>query len=503
MRTAKGILIVLMIAVVIVVGCVMCRTTDDGRRTTEALGTPVGCLQVPGQYSTIQSALNVVRAGQCIVIAPGAYAGNLVLKTSGTASNPIVIYGGGATVTGGITDNANVGYYTLDGLKVVGNIDLGGRTWVGESNPNGGGVGYVLRGMCVEGKLLIYGHHNLVENSEFSGKGSVDIGIKEQLTASHDNIYRNNVVHDYTSRGIHSMQSTANVLIEGNVVYNIGEMAIDCDGAGLPVTGCVVRENTIYASNGGSAFGAVELENCFDCLIESNIIRDSNSIGVVAISYGAEYTKDKVEYRTRNTGSTIRGNTITNVGYDGILCWGSPGWAITGNTVSKTLTRRSYFGGIVLTIYGGYSCNNTTVTGNNISMSTVAHLFYEGALTGVVSDYNTFDVSGNKWARKIGSSYTTYSLDGWRSNFGWDTHSGFGTVVPTPVPPTVTPTPVPPTATFVPPTFTPTATLTRTPTPTPTRTPTATSTPTSTPTPVCSGDVVMIGGVRYCVVPWP
>ncbi len=143
------------------------------------------------------------------------------------------------------------------------------------------------------------------------------MGCLIAIPASHDNVYRNNVIHNFLNRGIWSMHATDNILIEGNTVHDV-VYGIDCDGAGVPVTRCNVVNNYVYNS-GRNGWGAgISLEDCFGCLVQGNTVGDmQNGLGIFAENYGngsweSWHTINNMEYRDDASNTSILNNVIYN-----------------------------------------------------------------------------------------------------------------------------------------------------------------------------------------------
>lgn len=262
---------------------------------------------------SIQASLNAARAVDVIVVKAGTYNESLTLKTSGTASLPITIKCEtplGCTVNSGTSISLATGgaidYYIIDGFKFTSTsselytLDFGAGIAQPELTINAGNDHFIIRNSYIEGTVRFFGAYNLVENNEFGGNDYFMNAITDKWVSSHDNIYRNNKIHNYKVRGIWTMQRTNNILIEGNTIYN-GQNGIDCDGAANLETRCVVRGNTVYGMTTGQGYGIL-FENCFDCIAEGNVIHDTNE-GIQVINYGIGYTNDGIEYRTKDTGS--------------------------------------------------------------------------------------------------------------------------------------------------------------------------------------------------------
>ena len=286
-------------------------------------------------WSSIQQCLDRVRPGDTCNILGGPYHESLTLKTSGSPTATITIKSSNdqtvivdsgsmkSLVTGGRID-----YYTIEGLSLISSyspssqsdasIDLGANIPFSESDKTAGNNNIVFRNCYIEGSIYFYGHHNLMENCELNGKNVYQNAVLNKFAASYNNIYRKNLIHDYLTRGIWSMQAADNVLVQGNTIHDV-QYGIDCDGAFISVTACDVVNNNVYNTGKDGDWGsAIYLENCFHCLAQGNTVHDIRSgVGIFAINYGNGssanwHTFHDIEYRDDDSNTSILNNVIYN-----------------------------------------------------------------------------------------------------------------------------------------------------------------------------------------------
>ncbi len=380
-------------------------------------------------FKTVQKCLNVVTAGDTCVVRQGTYNESLKLKTGGTASLPITIkcaVSKTCTVHSGnaqtLVSGNHTHYYIIDGLRFISTavnnqatLYFGQGTVWSKDDKTMGNNGFILRNCYVEGDVKFYGHNNLVEKCELNGKNLWSNGITDGYAASYDNIYRNNVIHDYKVRSIWTVQYTDNILIEGNEV----DGHIDCDGAGHPVTRCYVRNNIIHDAEIG-----IQIENSFDSVFEGNIIHDVQ-FGMLIVNYGLgpDFYAD-AEYRDTISNITVRNNLIYNVTSNGIYIYGASGGQIVNNTIQYPLANSGYYGAIALAKYGNFYSHDWELKNNILSSRNVSFLFASpsGGLPGLVSNYNLYD--GTKFVQKIGSTFNNKTVTQWQA-MGLDVNSTF------------------------------------------------------------------------------
>lgn len=312
-----------------------------------------GTLEQP--WLTIQKCLDQAQPGDTCEILGGVYNEALVLKTSGTESaritlkkhaNEAVTVNSGSKKT--IVSGGRVSYYTIDGLRLIANftpadqsdvsIDLGKGVSFSRTDKTSGNHGFIVRNCYIEGAIHFYGHANLLENCEINGKNIYQNAVIDDYATSYDNVYRSNTIYAFVVRGIWSKEATHNILIEGNIIHDI-QHGIDCDGAAVPVTNCQVIGNHIY-NVGISEWGSgIFLENCFECVVENNTIHEiQNGAGIYVINYGngdstGWQTFNQVEYRDRNSNTSIVGNLIYNYNHNaGLYVTSVNGLKIDHNT---------------------------------------------------------------------------------------------------------------------------------------------------------------------------
>ena len=214
-------------------------------------------LAVPGDFATIQGALNAAVAGDTIEVASGSYSEKLVFPSSGQAGAPIVLTaapGPRPVIDGTGVNGANMvfinsrSFVTIEGFEIVNNLGVS----------DGSGIRIV-------------------------GNGT-------------DIVVRNNLIHEI--RGIHAMgitvygtdpQPISNLLIENNQIF-------DCDPA----------QSEALTLNG----------NVDGFEILGNLVRDVNSIGIDMIG-GETDIQPNSTLVARN--GVVRGNTVlrANANYEG------------------------------------------------------------------------------------------------------------------------------------------------------------------------------------------
>lgn len=359
-----------------------------GISTTPALAATITVS--PGE-SIQTKCLDVVNPGDICTINAGTYSEALSLKRSGNQQSPITLRANGTvTLNSGsaktLVTGGRVDYYTFEGVRFLANftptnqsdvsIELGANVAWSRDSKTVGNHGFIFRNCYIEGAIHFFGHNNLVENCEFNGKNNWSNGLIDNFATSYDNTYQNNVIYDYKFRGIWSMNLTDNILMKDNTIHNVVH-GIDCDGAGEPITHCNVINNHIY-NVGTTEWGSgIFLENCFDCLIQGNIVHDNKEgPGIFDINYGngssrGWHTYNNIEYRNRASNTKITNNVIYNrPAGAGMLIESVNGLVIDHNTI--------YYVGTLPSIRFVSETDDLGVTYNPINETITNNIFYSG-----------------------------------------------------------------------------------------------------------------------------
>lgn len=312
-------------------------------------------------FLTVQKAINTVSAGDNIYLRSGTYNENVIIYTIGTSANPITLQNFGnevATINGGSeialrsAPNSSAAYWIIDGITIRG---TGRYTtvfgWWGETATSN----MIVRNCNIFGANFIMGSYSTWENNNINGTGYAgtfgDGGICDG-NGSNNNVYRNNIIHDFTNsdaRGIWTQGNSHHNLIENNTIYNINGsglgQCIDLDGASTLEWNHTVRGNTVS----GCSYVGIQLENVFASTIENNNIDGTGaSAGIIVINYdsvvgctaGGGYgdLDGNNNCEGNDTENIIRQNVIWTTGvwswgYGGIMNWYAGGLHISGNTI--------------------------------------------------------------------------------------------------------------------------------------------------------------------------
>lgn len=197
-------------------------------------GLPSGAtVHVPGDYATIQEAVNAAGAGGKVFVHAGTYSENVVIRDSG-----LRLHAAGKAVLDG-TDLKGIG------IHVLGN-NL--ATPVRDVEVSGFEVKNFERGIIVQfgHSAVIHGnevHHNAKATPRVLGEAT---GI--ELAPGFFSEVTENAVHNNGEGGIQLRIGSADNLVKGNLIYENGTQragATEMEGNGIVLTGLGTTRNLV------------------------------------------------------------------------------------------------------------------------------------------------------------------------------------------------------------------------------------------------------------------
>jgi hypothetical protein len=188
-------------------------------------------LRVPGDFSTIQAAINSAAPGDTIVVEPGTYVENL--RFDGKAVTLQSTSGPTRTIIEGINDTA---------------VDIG---------PNGAIIGFIIQkgvayfgaGMAVHGTGTLIKHNIFQSNTQSGGGFGAAIGGNNASPTIERNIFRDNTCDNQFLSGVISFVNSSSPVIVNNILHDNPCRAINMTlpGGTLPL----VTNNTIVLNRAG------------------------------------------------------------------------------------------------------------------------------------------------------------------------------------------------------------------------------------------------------------
>jgi len=361
--TASALILLAVFLVYTAVGIFLFFSTGDGASAAVYGNT----LSVPGQYGSIQAAINASHNGDTVLVANGTYSENInftgknitvksvngasVTKIQGTgANNPVV------TIATGETSSAVLQGFTIDNQSGT-NTQSRGISISGSAAPT-------IRNCVVEG--------NSVTSSYVDGAGIYINGG----TASIEGTTVGNSGKGNTSRsgaGIYGTSLSAPLALSGSTVgYNSAT-----SGAGIYMSNAgqlTTINDTTFSHNSSSQNGGAIYGNGSPITLNGTTLSNnsSNQDGAGICMYGGNATLSVY-------GSHINGNAGRNGG--GIYGWSSPTMTVNDSTVDSNTASLSG-GGLYLNATTGTAVfNHTSLSGNSVSSNHGGGVYSNSALS--------------------------------------------------------------------------------------------------------------------------
>jgi nitrous oxidase accessory protein len=283
----------------------------------------------PGNYSTIQSAINAASNGDTIFVYAGTYHENIVIGTTitllGENRNTTTISGNSVAATVNITTKSII----LKGFTIRND---GSQDGVYTSTSSHQFMNDIFTGTS-HGIYLFYSSENSMEQNLFYGntRTGIYMQVGANNTISHNQFYNNTAEAMY-------LTGCGATHIERNSIHDNG-IGIH----GLEVTGIIIRNNTIVANNWGIRFdGMFTVHSNFNTISHNTI--DDNTMGGIHIEHSQfnhiEFNEIKGNGRgidfTYTGLNTISSNNISSSTVVEIMLTYSLGDLVTKNNIDNT-----------------------------------------------------------------------------------------------------------------------------------------------------------------------
>jgi Right handed beta helix region len=392
-------------------------------------------LHVPGDFATIQAALDAALPGDTVEVAGGVYHEKLVFPASGAPGQPIVLRA--AAGQGPILDGTGVAgenMVLIDGKSHLRLVGFEIRNHLGVAD--GSGVRILGSGTDLE----------IRDNVIHDIRGSDAMGITVYGTESQPIsalVIAGNQIYDCDPAQSEALTLNGNVAgfeITGNLVRDVNNIGIDMIGGetdiqpdpGLVARDGVVRGNVVLRANsdyGGGYAGGIYVDGGRDLVLENNLVAESD----LGIEIGAE----NAGLFTENV--VVRNNVLHHNERAGLVFGGFESAAgrtrdceFRGNTLYANNTvgesgQGTYFaGGGVAEIWVQFSEHNT-VEGNAVYAgpeNVFVGSYDPGSSIDNTFDYNLYWSAGGVEAGEFSNNGT--SFDGfadWQSGSGQDAAS--------------------------------------------------------------------------------
>lgn len=341
-------------------------------------GTPCTRL-VPGEYPTIQQAIDVSFPLDTIIVGPGTYFENIDFKgravsliSSEGSENTVIDGRGSGTVI--IFNNAEGPETVLQGFTIQNGKASYLPRMPGNNDYCGGGI------YCFKSSPLI--EKNIIRDNRSLGMGGA-IFCYDSKTEIKSNLIEANHATDYAG-GIYARMSDLSVaynVIEDNVCYDTG--------GGLHVfeTSLALKEN-IISGNMAESNGGISIDDYCTATISNNIITENlgnEGSAVQGISGGSPMSithnlieknfsggvfghgmlHDNIIRQNEGCGACWSGRATHNLITDNVTSNGCPGLECNGKVERNIITHNTTSGSGA----GGIQCASSTVDRNIIAFN--------------------------------------------------------------------------------------------------------------------------------------
>jgi len=316
-------------------------------------------------YTTIQAAVDAVKAGDTILVYNGTYTENLLISgKTGTLTNQFILQvapGNTAAIDGNYANNTvnitgSSHYWTIDGF----NIKNAGNTYFG---------------------VRIYtSDYITIKNNTIYQDSKTAIGTAITSINSQPLYVYNNIIHTWKDYSMDIADRTDNFEAHDNIIFDV-DIGIKC----ARNVNCKIYNNWIYGTNGPDYGYAIYLRDTQNARVYNNMMESSNfsSVGAFQIyRYGAEDNLD----------GQIYNNTVVSL---------NGGTAITMDNGSTHgfIIKNNIFHGFSVGISFGSATNNNHYGWNDFS-NCLTNVVNKGTNnvndSGNISDNAVFVTSGNK-----------------------------------------------------------------------------------------------------------
>jgi len=253
--------------------------------STSFLTLPFRVITVPGDYSTIQAAIDEAWGGDTIIVSPGTYyenihfhGKNIIIRSTDPADPNVVA----STIIDGNTSGSVVTFSGTESSLCV----LSGFTTTNGYALNGGGICgngtlATIQHNIISGNFAgdygggLYDCHGVIQNNIISGNsGSYGGGLYYC-----DGTIQNNTVSGNSAQAFGGGISNSHGIIRNNTIWDNSANGDSSNGGGLYVCGGIIQNNTIYGNSAKYGGGLCDCDGfIINCIIWANSAREDSQI---------------------------------------------------------------------------------------------------------------------------------------------------------------------------------------------------------------------------------
>ena len=303
-------------------------------------GMATSIIRVPGDYPTIQAAIDHAANGDIIAVYPGIYTERVII------TKYIILRGANknTTIIDGTVDVGYDGMVNISGFTIENSLNTNSPVGIHLDRSTGSVItNNIIKNNKWHGIFCDYSSGVDITDNVIEANGSTGTGTALFIRESRGCIVTNNTIKNNKWRGI-SVESGSSVDITGNLIEANDETGLFIDKSEGRITTNIIKKNRvhgIYCQNSSNVYAT-------DNLIASN---DGEGAAFINASSG------------RFTKNIVMGNSFGGVGLQGAL-----NVQVSDNLIEKNKQR-----GMWVSV-----CNDMKITRNEITGTVLSNTYGEG-----------------------------------------------------------------------------------------------------------------------------